>query len=168
MSDQKEDLPLTLQAFTEPPWQHDGSIRTRLSVIRPVHAPSSRLKPFLPSRSPPKPKWLCHHFAFASVEAASSEWQWCPRSNHPYDCVWPRCDILVEARSRSATEKTASVHPIFHAADPLNAAPAANCSPPPAAHNPLPETAQSSRPARRAGSTRRRSPPASPRPASAR
>lgn len=66
MSYRKEDLLLMIQAFTEPPWQHDGNIRTRLSVIRPVDAPSSRLKEFLPSQQPPKPKWLCHHFAFAS------------------------------------------------------------------------------------------------------
>lgn len=67
MSYRKEDLLLLIQAFTEPPWEHDGTIRTRLSVIRPVDAPSGRLKVSLPSPLPPKPKWLCHHFAFAGA-----------------------------------------------------------------------------------------------------
>lgn len=60
----EEDLLVLIQAFTEPPWRHDGQVQGRLSVIRPVHAARTKMKPILPSQLPHKPKWICHHFVY--------------------------------------------------------------------------------------------------------
>lgn len=60
-----DDFLVMVQEFTKPPWQHDGAIRTRLSVVRPVHSPGGPVSPLMPADFSSMPNWLCHHVPFS-------------------------------------------------------------------------------------------------------
>lgn len=63
-----DDFLVMIQEFTKPPWRHDGAIRTRLSVVRPVHSSTGSVAPLGPADFPSMPNWICHHFAFVDGE----------------------------------------------------------------------------------------------------
>ncbi len=63
-----DDFLVMIQEFIKPPWRHDGAIRTRLSVVRPVHSSTGSVAPLGPADFPSMPNWICHHFAFGDGE----------------------------------------------------------------------------------------------------
>jgi hypothetical protein len=64
------DFLVMVQEFSRPPWHHDGTIRSRLSVVRPVHAPAGQLQQLLPTDFSLQPNWLCHHFVYGDAKQA--------------------------------------------------------------------------------------------------